>query len=157
MYEITIKGLWVRWSELDTPSKRLFASSNVAAVAAILPVLPIIGSHGYRLGYVVGSGGKAAPGSPPELSAAGAWWMVAAGVLSAVLWWRMSVRQDELFNRIQNWSLGMAGAWSMALLCVWTTLAAARVLPPIAPGAVFVSVLVLITAFWLHAVRRWAS
>lgn len=157
MYEITNKGLWVRWSQLDTPSKWLFAASNVAAVAAIVPFIPVFTSHSYRLGYFLGSGGKVPRGSISEVSATSAWWMVAMSVLAAILWWRMSVWQDELFNRVQNWSLGMAGAWSTALFGIWAVLATGRVLPPVAPGAIVLGFFVIFSGFWFHAVRRWAS
>ncbi len=163
MYEFTMKGIWVRWGALDMPSRWLFAGSGAAAFAALVP-LYVPGavtrrSYLFDLGYYVGSGGKW-PVRAAETSASmlpwAAWWIVGCLAVSALLWWRLSVRQDELFNRIQNWAFAMGGAWSATLLSVWSIFDMADLASPITPAAVITVFAVAISVFWFVAVRRWA-
>lgn len=153
MYEFTMGGSWFRWSLLDRTSKRLAAGSLAASIAAVAPaVLPRFFDFGYRAG-----GGGRAP--MPEVATGPtsfeACWLIGFGIVSALLWWRFSQRQDELFNRVQNWALGMGGAWSATLLSVWAVLDLGRIVPPISPMAVIATFYVSIIVFWFAAVRRW--
>ncbi len=163
MYEITMAGMWVRWGSLDASARRLFAGSMAAALAAVAP-LPFQESFVertvfYELGYYLGSGGKwpAKVATPlPALEAWAALWIIGFSVVSALLWWRLSVRQDELFNRIQNWALAMGGVFSGTLLTVWSVLDFANIVSPATPLFIINSFVLSIGLFWFVAVRRWA-
>jgi hypothetical protein len=163
MYEFTMGGAWFKWSLLDATSKRLAAGSFVAATIAAVPFGIHAGNVGHALGYrlAAAAAGGAVDQPPPGAMIAPAepwmaWITLVFGIVSAVLWWRFSRRQDEMFNRVQNWALGMGGAWTMAACFVWITLAAAGVVAM--PSAVAIAALfyVLIFAFWFVAVKRWA-
>lgn len=161
--EITHGGMWFRWGSLDRTSKWLLVASSVAAVAGLTLLLLIVGPDlygtAYKAGYAAGSGGQAPRSVPTPLirpTPLLGWATVGLLLMSGLLWWRLSLRQDEMFNRIQNWSLGMSGAWATLVLTFWAVLATAGVLPTVSAwGIVFVAC-ALFSAFWLIAVRRWA-
>jgi hypothetical protein len=102
MYEFTKGGMWFRWKLLDRPSKRLAAFSMIAAMIAAIPIGIIAGHGAYRIGYRLGSGGDWPAAMAPVFAPWMAWVVIGFGALSAILWWRFSMRQDEMFNRIQN-------------------------------------------------------
>lgn len=158
MIEFTMGGTWFRWSLLDRTSKRLAAGSLIASVVAVAPATLSLSSHAYDVGYRLGSGSAAVPeaavGFPPW-SPLEACWLIGFGIVSALLWWRFSLRQDELFNRVQNWALGMAGAWSATLLTIWAMLALGNLAPPVSPMGIIATFYVSTCAFWFAAVRRW--
>lgn len=161
MYEITQKGTWFKWSALDVVEKRLAAISLAASIPPSLVIGLVSGDQGYQAGYRLASGG-AAPHShfrelvvelltPPVILAA-----VACAVVSAFAWWRLSLRQDELFNRIQNRALGHSAAWGMAAALLWWFLALAGLVGAFPLGWFLVLVLALLYYFWFSGVRRWA-
>lgn len=163
MYEFTMGGAWFKWSLLDATSKRLAAGSFVAATVAAIPLGIYVSNIGHEAGYRAGAAaaGVTVDRVPPAALLAGtepwmAWITLVFGIISAVLWWRFSRRQDEMFNRVQNWALGMGGAWTMAACFAWIALAAAGVVAM--PSAIAIAALfyVLIFAFWFVAVKRWA-
>lgn len=164
MYEFTMGGLWFRWSALDAPAKRLAAGSFITALIAAIPAGLAFGEQGYAFGYSIGhwlAGGDGERLVVPNgalLTAEPwmAWVTLGFGIVSALLWWRFSLRQDEMFNRIQNHALGRAGGWSMAVLCVWIAAAAGGMLPYPAALGIVGTFVVLLCAFWSAAVRRWA-
>jgi len=149
-------GMWFRWGLLDRVSKRLAAGSMAAALIASIPIGIFLTRTAYRYGYWSGSGGLWPDGPAPVLLPWMAWTATGFGVVSAILWWRFSLRQDEMFNRVQNWSLGMAGAWSMAASMAWAALAYSGVAPMISIGGIFVLFALAVILFWVVAVRRWA-
>lgn len=164
MYEITMKGVWVRWAGLDTSARWLFAGSMTAIIVALAP-LPFQDRFTdrtilYDLVYFLGSGGKWPTKIAAPLPARETWaalWIIGFSVVSAVLWWRLSVRQDELFNRIQNWALAMGGVFSGTFLTVWSILDLANIVSPATPLFIINSfVLSTCVFFWFVAVRRWA-
>lgn len=160
MYEFTMGGSWFRWSLLDRTSKQLAAGSLAASIAAVAPATLSLGSHaydfGYRLGYRAGGGsGKLTAPEVVSFSPVEACWLIAFSILSAFLWWRFSLRQDELFNRVQNWALGMAGAWSATLFSIWAVLDLGGLVAPVSPWAIIAIFYISICAFWLAGVRRW--
>ncbi|MDP3673722.1 MAG: hypothetical protein Q8R44_01300 [Novosphingobium sp.] len=157
MVEITHGGLWFRWSLLGRTDKWLAGTSCVAGCLASIPVAFLISELSHEAGRRVA--GSHSPDSPGALSLDPivAWASVGLLAISALLWWRFSVRQDEMFNRIQNWAIGMAGGWIIALLLPWTFLAAAGVLGPPPPLIVFFICLIAPSLFWYAAVHRWAS
>ena len=157
MFEFTMGGWWFRWDKLDRPSRRLAGLSMLFALLGGLP----LGFGAWELGYAHGRCAGAGDWQPcaelgltvPPLLA-----VIAAvcAVLSAIFWARLSARQDEMFNRVQNWSLGMGGAWTGAAVLFWSILALGGVVPwvPVwTAGLLFVG---LSTVFWFVAVRRWA-
>ena len=155
MIELTAHGMWFRWASLDQPSKLLAGASLAAAGLAAIPLGWLCGNIGWEFGQYLGSGGRTGF-ALPVWEAWLSWWTLTFGVASSLLWWRFSLRQDEMFNRIQNWSLAMAGGWSAALLSIWALLDLADALPPASPGAVIGLIYGLLLVFWFAAVRRWA-
>lgn len=153
MYEFTKGGMWFRWHLLDRVSKRLAAASLLAAAVALIPRLS--SQTGYQLGRALGRD-ETPLRATVDWAAWHGWWIIAFSTLSGLLWWRFSLRQDEMFNRVQNWSLGMAGAWGGALLMAWALLALANAAAPISPRAVLALFGGLSFLFWFVAVRRWA-
>lgn len=162
MYEITKKGTWFRWSALDPAEKKLAAISIGASLPPGLVAGLVSGEWAFHAGYRLGSGGGTAPPgrfgeltmqllTPPIVLAA-----LACALVSALAWWRFSLRQDELFNRIQNRALGHSAAWSVAVAAVWWFLANAGLVGPFPLGWFLVFALGLLYYFWFSAVARWA-
>lgn len=149
MYEFTMGGAWFRWGLLDEPSKRLAGASLVAA--GLAPI-PLSGMLGFQLGHSLGSGTPLAGFTPAPWAIL---WMLVCAIVSGVLWWRFSLRQDELFNRVQNWALAMGGAWSATLLSIWALFDLADLAPPVSPLAIVGLFHGLVIVFWISAVRRW--
>lgn len=154
MYEFTHGGLWFDWSKLDGPSKRLARWSLVCSFVGAAPIGAVAGAFGYHAGYALASGQPMA--FQPSLPAWTAVWMVVFTVLAGVLWWRMSLRQDEMFNRIQNWAIGAGCGWSAAVLTGWAFLAMAGVLPWASPFAAIGVFWCAVVLAWTIAYRRWA-
>lgn len=154
MYEFTHQGWWFKWSLLDKVSKRLAAVSLVAAGLAVTPATVDLSLQSDHVGKILGSG----RGSLSEMALQPweAWWLVGFGIVSGLFWWRFSLRQDEMFNRVQNWSLGMSGAWTSTLASMWGVLAFGDVVPALPMLAVFGIFYVALVGFWTIAVRRWA-
>ncbi len=156
MYEFSHGGLWFQWDALDKAGKRLVVGSSIAAIVAVVPIAPVLGSYAYRLGYQLGSGGIELAG---DVSAFGRFeliWLVTFGLISASLWVRFSRTQDELFNRIQNWAFTVGSAATNAFVIGWALLSLTNVLPSIPsllPLVIFPTALII---FWLVAIRRWA-
>lgn len=149
MYEFTMGGAWFRWGLLDKLSKRLAGASLVAAGLA---PLPLSGMWGYQLGYSLGSGAPLSGFTPAPWAIL---WTLAFVVVSGLFWWRFSLRQDELFNRVQNRAFAMGGAWSATLLSIWALLDLANLAPPVSPLAIIGLFYGLVVVFWMSAVRRW--
>ena len=84
-------------------------------------------------------------------------WTFGFALSSGVLWWRLSRRQDELFNRVQNWVLGTAGAWTALLTCLWGLTNMMGFAPPIQAPAPLLLFTVMIGLLFPVAVRKWAS
>ena len=146
MYEFTMGGAWFKWSALDSVSKRLAGISVGAAGIAALPI-------GIFLGEGLAHKGRV------EWMSAQPWmaWVFLFGVaISAYCWWRFSLRQDEMFNLVQNWTLGMAGGWTIVGVIVWLTLHVAGAAPAPNVVAIPVAFYAAVFGFWFIAVRRWA-
>lgn len=164
MYEFTHAGLWLKWNALDRRSKWLAGLSLASSGAASIPLAIVAGvaayDWGYRLGHRLAGGHDAPPAAAQStaiaLAPSLAWLTVALGIVSALLWWRFSLRQDEMFNRVQNWALGMGGAWTCAILTCWSVLALVGAAPPVTPLSIIILVWAGLVGFWLAAVRRWA-
>ena len=158
MVEITHKGLWVKWSSMDSGDRFWFVVSMLAATPLILVAGIAVGRWSYRLGYYHGAGKHGPdPLAPVMLSEAFRYGVIAAfvlGLISGFAWWRFSLRQDELFNRIQNDALGRTGAWSLAAALAWWTLAIGGWVGPFPLDLFVVGSLALSLVFWLAAVRR---
>lgn len=155
MVELTMGGAWFRWSSLDAPSKWLFGTSFAAICLAGAPVFRSSGDIGYRANSAEGSEGLLAS-DLSGLPGWAAWWFIGCCLVSAVLWRRFSLRQDELFNRVQNWSFAVSSVAFVALLGVWSMLDAADVMPAITPVYAAAAFGVMLTLSWFAAVRRWA-
>src|SRR5918997_6894812 len=125
MVELTHGGTWLKWSSLTPVDRRWALVSFITSMAAALPVGIEAGVWGFRLGFKVGSGGaEPHPTSAAQLIGADAfaYAMLASAILavvSAYAWWRFSRNQDEMFNRIQNYAIAQAGAWTMAFAALW--------------------------------------
>ncbi len=164
MYEFTMGGAWFKWSLLDRDSKWLAAGSFVAAGVAAVPVGLYAGEVGYAVGYRLVAMLAGRPGLQPGPADAPtfvadpwmAWLTLILGSISALLWWRFSLRQDEMFNRVQNWALAMAAGWTMAATMIWLALAAAGVAAAPSVAGVVAGYILLLLLFWFKAVRRWA-
>lgn len=156
MYEFTMKGMWFRWDLLDLQCKRLAGASLAAAVVAAAPLTVMLGSKSYAFGFALGSGGAWPSSVLPPLPVWAVWWTLGFAVVSGALWHRFSLRQDEMFNRVQNWSYAMAGVWSATIYSVWALFDLADVLPPIPPGLILLIFSSLNLVFWVVAARRWA-
>jgi hypothetical protein len=94
----------------------------------------------------------AALGISPALGLAG---FIILAMVTALLWWRFSSLQDEMFHRIQNYSYGWGAAVTIAVLVVWGIANAAGVAPPIDPIAPLVLFAVGHGFFWTVATRKW--
>ena len=77
-------------------------------------------------------------------------------VISAVAWWRFSLNQDEMFNRIQNYALAMACGWTFAIAFLWWMLSLGGWVAAMSPTILVLIGTVLIIGFWLYAVKKWA-
>jgi hypothetical protein len=98
-------------------------------------------------------GGRiAALGISPTVDLAG---FVGLAFLSGFLWWRFSSAQDEMFQRIQNYSYGWGAALSIAVLVVWGIASTAGMAPPIDPLAPLILFALAKSIFWTRAVRTW--
>jgi hypothetical protein len=160
MYEFTHKGLWFNWSALDRKDKRL-AGISLGASAVGGALLGIGSTDGaYGLGYRLGSGGKAPPsaGIAEAFGPAFSWLFVASAValsLGLIFWWLFSRRQDEMFNRVQNYAVGLSCTLTMALGMMWAVAAMGGAVP--APSFMILAIfdLIALTILWMHAVKKW--
>lgn len=163
MYEMTHKGAWFKWSALDRKDKKLVAIS----LAAQVPVGAIAGlaggRYGYRFGYWLGSGGETVPADTALdrlVTSPGFALFVLAGfacaLVSAFAWWRFSLRQDELFNRIQNYAIGRGCGWAIAVATGWWYLSLGGWTGTLPLGWLLLLACALVYVFWFRAVRRWA-
>ena len=157
MYEFTMGGWWFRWSALDNVSRRLAGESIALAFVASLPLGLAFGRYAYILGQCAGSEDWS-PCANAEVSLAPLLAVLAimCGIASGLLWARFSARQDEMFNRVQNWALGMGGAWTGAAIALWATLALGGLAPSLTLAAGALLFVALTAVFWWIAVRRWA-
>lgn len=146
MYELKYRGLWFRWHSFDAQSRRLASISMICGAAsggfAGLAAKPYNDRWGFDLTAYNG----------PLIAMT-----LITAILAATFWTLFSRRQDELFNRAQNWAMGMAGAWTCIATGLWWAIAEAHIAPAMPTGALILSFLVLMTSFWLLAIRRWAS
>lgn len=148
MAEITHEGFWVRWGSLDSLSKSLFALSNLTLLIAVAPIFHTIFLHDHAVAPVW---------SEAYLTEAPwkAWWLLGWTGTTILFWWRFSARQDEMFNRMQNWALGMGGAAAAVLLTIWAFLSDVGILPSMTAVPTFWTLILCVSAFWLRAVSRW--
>lgn len=146
MFETTLGGTWFRWAALDRQSRTLAGLSfGLAAVAGAMfgvVMKPVEQQFGLEIAPL-----------RPVLAPIG----VAFALASAWLWFLFSKRQDEMFKRVQNWAIGMAGAWTCATVGFWVVLARTQYLPPVSAGAVALCFAGATGVFWLLAVRKWVS
>jgi hypothetical protein len=153
VYEFTHGGWWFNWRTLDQPSRRwAFVSMAAAGVVGGLVGL-ILSIHTTLRGNPLGTRlGQWFETHHAAIALAG----LALLALSLFAWWRMSVRQDEMFNRVQNLSLGLSGAATATVLSVWGYLNANGLVIPIEPLVPPILFCGLLCVCWLVAVRRWA-
>jgi hypothetical protein len=162
MYEITHKGAWFQWSALTAEEKRLAGLSIVTSAVPGLLAGFWLGEYAFQLGFRLGSGGKAADTTLWDTISASPWFgafvlfAAACAVVSGIAWWRFSRRQDEMFNRVQNYAIGQAGAWSLAAASLWWMLSLGGFVGPLPLGWFIHFSLLLVVLFWFQAVRRWA-
>lgn len=162
MYEITHKGAWFQWSALTAEEKRLAGLSIVTSAVPGLLAGFWLGEYGYRFGYRLGSGGKAPNATTWDSILAWPWFpafvlfAAACAVVSGIAWWLFSKRQDEMFNRVQNYAIGQAGAWSLAAAALWWMLSLGGWVGLLPLGWFVHGALILLLIFWFRAVRRWA-
>jgi len=162
MVELTHGGVWLKWSSLNRRDRNWALLSFATAGLAAVPIGVVASAWGYRMGFLLGSGGS----EPNDIHAARligsdlyAYGMLAATVLaivSALAWWRFSRNQDEMFNRIQNYAIAQAGAWTFAFAFVWWLLWLGGWLGPLSLTSLVFLGTVLLFIFWIYAVRRWA-
>ena len=158
MVEITHGGTWFKWSSMDSRDRLWFVVSTVT----VIPAAFIIGAAGARWSYHLGhrhAAGRDGPdGFGPLIESGGFRYGALAALLlllvSLFAWWRFSVRQDELFNRIQNYALGHACAWTLFIAAAWWVLSAGGWVGTLPLEGIVTGGLVLILAFWFYAVRK---
>jgi hypothetical protein len=162
VYEITRRGAWLRWSSLDATEKALVVLGSLGAIAPAAVLGASCGDSAARLaGQFLGGG--AAPGAARLETSAGyagidaaVLFALVSGIVSAIAWWRLSARQDELFNRIQNYAVGRGAACALGVGHIWWLLSAAGAVPPVAADLLLGGASFLILGFYVRAVRRWA-
>jgi len=98
------------------------------------------------------AGHLAAIGFAPAWSLAG---FVALLAVAALLWWRFSSLQDEMFHRIQSYSYGWGATVSIAILIVWGIANWVALAPPIDPIAPLLLFAIIKSLFWTRPVRTW--
>lgn len=162
MVELTLGGAWLKWDSLTRQDRNWAMLSFATSALAAVPVGLVAADWGFKLGYRAGSGGGEAPATEASRLLASdlfAYAIVASLILtivSAVAWWQFSRNQDEMFNRIQNYAIGHAGAWTFAATFIWWLLALGRWVDPLPLGGLIALGTTLLIGFWFHAVRRWA-
>ena len=159
MVEITHGGTWFKWSSMDPRDRLRFVLSQLAIIPAAVVVAIYFSRYAYQLGYRQGSGGKEGPDllGPWVESGLFRYGVILSFVLLVVSLfasWRFSLRQDELFNRIQNYALGRACAATITLASGWWILSLGGWVEPLPLGAIVVAGYGLIIGFWLYAVRQ---
>lgn len=160
MYEMTHKGAWFKWGALDRTEKALVV---VTVLTAIPPGFLLGRSErlSYRIGYYLANGAwpEMTPrpmGLPDAWVGPAALFTIACAIVCGLAWWRFSLRQDEMFNRVQNDALGRGSAWGLAIAFFWWMLTVPGWVSPL-PVSVFLTVaLLLIVVFWFRAAARWA-
>lgn len=165
MVELTHGGTWLKWNSL-TPRDRNWALLSFAtSLLAAIPIGVAAGSFGYRIGYRIGyrwgSGGQNPHVEMADMMGSDlfAYGMLAAALLavvSAIAWWRFSLNQDEMFNRIQNYAIAMACGWTFAIAFVWWMLWLGGWVAALSPTILVVIGTALLIGFWLFAVKKWA-
>lgn len=155
MYEFSHKGAGFSWSALDATSKGLFTGSIAATFVALVPLHSSFKRLGAELHEYMHDVPLRQP--PPDLTPAAALFAIGFFALSAWLWRRFSLRQDEMFNRVQNWSIGMAGGSLSAALGVWAILGRANLVSEMAVWSIMVLMAALYLIFWFVAVRRFGA
>src|SRR5688572_27655308 len=123
MVEITHGGVWIRWGSMEKRDRLWFVVSMLAILPTAIVGGIVLGRWGYQLGYRIAAGEH---GPDPlrhvvesdlfRYGAAAAFFLL---LVSFIAWWRFSIRQDEMFNRLQNDALGRAGAWTLILASGW--------------------------------------
>ena len=162
MVELTYGGAWLKWDTLNRRDRNLALLSFVTSFLAAVPLYILSGEFGAKLGYRAGSGGEEMPeGYLAAFLASDLFEYVALGsaicaVIAAFAWWRFSRNQDEMFNRIQNYAIGQAGGWTLAIVTLWWLLSLGNWIAPLPLGAIFGIGICLVLGFWFYAVRRWA-
>ena len=161
MVELTHGGTWLKWSSLTRTDRNWAILSFATSLLAAIPVGLLAGEWGYKLGHRMGSGGREADiKNVSELFGAQLFSNLMLGaailaIISAIAWWRFSVNQDEMFNRIQNYAIGMAGGWTFALACTWWLLSLGGWVGALPLAALVAVGIFLLLCFWFHGVRRW--
>ena len=161
MVELTHGGTWLKWSSLGKRDRNWALLSFATSLLAAIPVGIAAADWGFRLGFRMGSGGLEAPASPiTEFLASSSFAYLMLGsalfaVISAVAWWQFSRKQDEMFNRIQNYALAQAGAWTFAFAFLWWLLWLGGWIGPLSLTVLVVLGTALLLGFWFYAVRRW--
>lgn len=162
MYEFTHRGAWFKWSALDPVEKRL---AGISMATAAVPSLIML-AHSADLGLQFGKrlrGEKADGSAGPIYDAISnsplfgpfILFAIACGIVSAVTWWRFSLRQDEMFNRIQTHALCWGGMCGFAASVLWWMLSLPGWVGPI-PLGIFLYVEVLLIGFFtVRIFRKW--
>lgn len=144
MYEFTHGGAWFRWSSFDRASRMLAIATTVSSGVAGTLFGMVAKPVNTRFGFDV----------TPHTTLLAILGIIAS-VLAAWLWYCFSIRQDELFNRVQNWTLGMSGVAACAASTIWRVLGAASLVMPMPSGAPAILFAGASIVFWFSATRKW--
>jgi hypothetical protein len=159
MVEITHGGAWFKWSSMNRRDRFWFVLSTAAMMPASVMSGIAVGRFTYRIGYWLGSGKHGPDGLRPLVESDGHSYAAIAACLLLLVgffgWWRFSVAQDEMFNRLQNYALGRAGAWMLAIAAAWWMLSLGGWIEELPLVAIVNGGLFLTLGFWIHAVRKW--
>ena len=146
MVDITHGGAWFRWSTLDAQSRFLAAASMGAAPLAGGLIGMVMSEAQRKYGLDLGV-------LRPVLAPIA----VVLTLFSAWCWHGFSRRQDEMFNRIQNWALGVAGASVCSAALIWIVLAKGGWLPHLTSGLIVFGFCIGFCVLWMVGVRKWVS
>lgn len=161
MVEITHRGTGFKWSSLDWRDKRLAVVAIAASAPGAVLAGIVLSDFAYEATYALTVARSPSADTLRPLIESAAFKHAALvafvlAIISALAWWRFSLRQDELFNGIQNYALGRAGGWSMGIATGWWLLQLAGLAGPFSIGAFVLTIFLLTLGFWFHGVRRWA-
>jgi hypothetical protein len=153
MYEMTHKGAWFKWQAFNRDEKRLAAIALIGS-----------GIAGAVLGVHLAISGILPNFDPEPLARlrsspwddVGAALAIFGTLMSAFAWWRLSIRQDELFNRVQNYAIGVTGAVAMAIVFIWWLMTIPGWVGPLPLGWFVLLLSAMLFVAQALAVRRWA-
>jgi len=162
MYDTDERGQ-MRWSALDPEERRLAKIAFWASLPPIALLLVPIARDGFGFGQWLKLGPGRSDGQAQFMAAlhSSPWFgafvaiAIASAVVSGIAWWRFSRRQDELFHRIQNHTLGRTAGIGLALILLFWALSLPGWIDAFPLEQVVIAEILLFALFSADACRRW--